>query len=60
HSVCRWAILPMQDWLELDASGRMNTPATVGSANWSWRLSSLKLEPWRIERLASLIRLTGR
>ena len=60
HSVCHWAILPMQDWLELDESGRMNTPATVGGANWSWRLASLKLEPWRIERLASLIQLTGR
>ncbi len=59
-SVCRWAILPMQDWLELDASGRMNTPATVGSANWSWRLRSSKLEEWRINRLASLIQLTGR
>ena len=60
HSVSQWTILPMQDWLELDGSGRMNTPATVGSANWSWRLRSLKLEGWRIDRLKNLIRLTGR
>ena len=30
-------IIPMQDWLGLDNSARMNTPGTV-DANWSWRL----------------------
>ena len=31
-------IVPMQDWLSLDSSGRMNTPATK-EGNWEWRLS---------------------
>ena len=36
-SVSQMAILPMQDLLELDSKGRMNTPGTVGD-NWEWRL----------------------
>ncbi|MDX9914253.1 MAG: 4-alpha-glucanotransferase [Sphaerochaeta sp.] len=59
-SVSKDAILPMQDWLELGGEGRMNVPSTVGSSNWSWRLESLAIEPWRIGRLRSLIELTGR
>lgn len=59
-SVSKDAILPMQDWLELGASGRMNTPSTVSNGNWSWRLQSLALEPWRVERLRSLVEITGR
>ena len=30
-------IVPIQDWMGLDNSARMNTPGTVES-NWSWRL----------------------
>ena len=30
-------IIPMQDWLGLDNTARMNTPGTV-DINWSWRL----------------------
>jgi len=59
-SVSKDAILPMQDWLELGAEGRMNIPSTVGSSNWSWRLESLDLEAWRIDRLRSLIEISGR
>lgn len=40
-SPARWTILPVQDILELDASARMNTPGTVGSPNWEWRLPDL-------------------
>ena len=36
-SVCRWAIVPMQDVLGLGSDARMNTPGTVGAANWSWQ-----------------------
>ncbi len=35
----RFTIIPMQDILKLDSSGRMNTPGTVGT-NWSWRLET--------------------
>ena len=34
-----WTILPVQDIMELNASARMNTPGTVGSPNWEWRLA---------------------
>jgi 4-alpha-glucanotransferase len=37
-SVASLAVVPMQDLLSLDASCRMNTPATC-SGNWSWRLT---------------------
>ena len=35
-SVSRICIIPLQDWLELGAEGRMNFPGTIGS-NWTWR-----------------------
>ena len=31
-------IVPMQDWMGLDNSSRMNVPGTV-NVNWSWRLT---------------------
>lgn len=37
-SVARMAIIPMQDWLGLDNSARMNTPGTC-SNNWHWQFS---------------------
>lgn len=37
-SVARMAIIPMQDWLGLDNSARMNTPGTT-SNNWHWQFS---------------------
>lgn len=35
-------MLPMQDILGLRSSGRMNTPATIGSPNWEWKLKNFK------------------
>ena len=32
-------VIPMQDWLCLDSSARMNTPGTA-NGNWKWRLDS--------------------
>ena len=37
-SKARTVIIPMQDYLELDSSARLNTPG-VPSGNWEWRLS---------------------
>lgn len=36
-SVANLAIVPMQDFLNLPASARMNRPATLGE-NWQWRM----------------------
>lgn len=40
----RIAVIPMQDWLGLDTSARMNYPGTVGG-NWKWRLTPDQLTP---------------
>jgi len=56
----KWAIIPMQDILELDSNSRMNTPSTCGSSNWSWRLTTLEVESWRKERLSYNIEMSDR
>ena len=35
-SCANLAVIPMADWLELGAEGRINTPGT-GMGNWTWR-----------------------
>jgi 4-alpha-glucanotransferase len=37
------AIVPVQDVLGLDSSGRMNMPGTTGKHNWTWRLETGQL-----------------
>ena len=38
HSPSSYAIIPMQDLLSLEDDARMNTPGTIGSPNWEWKL----------------------
>ena len=45
------AILPVQDVLELDNSGRMNMPGTTGKHNWTWRLEPGQLTAGLAARL---------
>ena len=53
RSPAKWAILPMQDILELGASARMNTPGTT-KGNWRWRFSNEQITSettrWLIEK----------
>ena len=42
RSVSKYCIIPMQDWLGLDNSCRMNFPSTIGT-NWRWRLTEEQL-----------------
>ena len=42
RSVSKYCIIPMQDWLGLDNSCRMNFPSTIGT-NWRWRLTEAQL-----------------
>lgn len=37
-----YAIIPMADFLEEGRHARMNTPGTVGSPNWEWRMRDLQ------------------
>lgn len=39
-SIADMAIIPMQDFINLSDEGRMNTPGTLGSPNWEWKLSN--------------------
>jgi 4-alpha-glucanotransferase len=58
-SVARTAIVPMQDIMELGATGRMNTPGTV-DANWLWRFSWRDVDPGLPGKMADMVRLYGR
>ena len=42
-SKARMVIVPMQDYLSLDSSARMNTPG-IPAGNWEWRLKSEDLD----------------
>ncbi|MFO7848360.1 MAG: 4-alpha-glucanotransferase, partial [Spirochaetia bacterium] len=59
RSVARYAVVPLQDVLELGGEARMNVPSTVGS-NWSWRATADQLDPGRAARLRDYARLYGR
>ena len=58
-SVSHTAIIPAQDALGLDSSGRMNTPA-VAAGNWAWRLCDGDLGAHHAGRLRRLAGLYGR
>ena len=60
HSAAEIAIVPMQDLLGLGKEARMNTPGTVGSANWRWRLSADGLNAKVIEQLSDMTVASGR
>ncbi len=58
-SVASWAIIPMQDILELDAQHRMNTPGTV-LGNWQWQFQWQQISVHLAERVRYLVTLYGR
>jgi len=53
RSNAKYCIIPMQDWLNLDDSARMNKPSTLGG-NWTWRIKNSDLS----SELCKLIRTT--
>ena len=55
-----YAILPMQDILDLDESARMNFPSTCNDKNWSWRMSDESFTDDVIKRFKRLNELSGR
>ena len=58
-SVADYCIIPMQDYLGLDNSARINQPSTHGS-NWKWRVDPEDLSPALAERIRRLTVLFGR
>lgn len=58
-SCARICIIPIQDYLGLDNSCRMNQPGTVGK-NWRWRFTPNQLTAETGERLLALAKRYGR
>jgi malto-oligosyltrehalose synthase/4-alpha-glucanotransferase len=58
-SVGKTAIIPIQDWLDLDEKSRMNTPAGDGE-NWTWSLTNKLLKTFPLKRAKKLMRLYNR
>ncbi len=58
-SVCRLAVLPLQDLLGLDSSARMNRPGTC-EGNWRWRFTPAQLSPELAAGMRHLVALYGR
>lgn len=58
-SVADTAVIPIQDYLGLDNSARMNLPSTLGE-NWKWRLLPGELTEELADEMAGLAKLYGR
>lgn len=52
-------VIPMQDWLGLDDSSRMNIPSSA-SGNWQWRLKKGQLSDKLCEAMLETTRIFGR
>lgn len=59
-SVSNYAIIPMQDILDLNSESRMNTPSTLKDSNWSWRMLKEDMGKLINSRLEEMIKLYGR
>lgn len=59
-SVCSTVIIPAQDILGLGAVSRMNTPASVGAKNWSFRVDKNVFTGETAEKLSRLSALYKR
>ncbi|AOT73243.1 4-alpha-glucanotransferase [Geosporobacter ferrireducens] len=58
-SVGRLAIAPLQDFLGLGSTHRMNIPSTIGG-NWQWRVKKEYISEKLAEKICQLTRLYGR
>ncbi|MFV0344107.1 MAG: 4-alpha-glucanotransferase [Anaerocolumna sp.] len=54
-SIAEMAILPAQDLINLGDEARINTPGTLGSPNWEWKLNSFKGLKKEIDYLKELM-----
>jgi 4-alpha-glucanotransferase len=59
QSRAKWAIVPLQDFLCLGSSARMNQPGTVGG-NWEWRCKKGALTGELARRISALVTKCGR
>ena len=54
------AIIPVCDILGLDDSARMNTPGTIGSPNWEWKLAGFDLLKEKMPKFAQWVETSKR
>lgn len=54
------AIIPVQDILRLDDHARINTPSTIGSPNWEWKMTTLEVFAICLGQLRPMIVASGR
>ncbi len=59
-SIAEMAILPVQDLINLGDEARINTPGTLGSPNWEWKLDSLRGLKREMGTLKELIQASNR
>ncbi|MCL2857318.1 MAG: 4-alpha-glucanotransferase [Oscillospiraceae bacterium] len=59
-SVANLAIVPIADYLSLGEQARINTPATLGEHNWSWRMQGSAATGKLAGEIARLTALYGR
>ncbi|WP_250277634.1 4-alpha-glucanotransferase [[Clostridium] colinum] len=59
-SVSNLVVIPIQDILNLDDEARINTPSTIGSPNWQWKLNNYDLLNNKIEKYNNWILKTNR
>jgi 4-alpha-glucanotransferase len=59
-SVADTVIVPLQDYMGLGASARINTPSTVSARNWTWRLTPGDLSTELAADILELSRTYGR
>lgn len=53
-------MLPMQDILGLKKNGRMNSPSTIGSPNWEWKLKNFKEVIPELQKISEWIKESKR
>lgn len=60
NSVANFAILPIQDILGIDDSGRFNVPGTVCESNWTWKMKNIEVLASVVDKYKQLIINTKR
>lgn len=58
-SVSDLCVIPIQDYLGLDNSARINQPSTLGT-NWRWRLAKGQLSASLLKEIREMTRISGR
>ena len=59
RSAAKWCVIPMQDYLGLDNTCRINTPSTLGT-NWKWRLLDGEFTSDLQNKIKKLVRIYQR